>query len=219
MCGRFTLITPMNELVQRFRVEAPSKEWKARYNAAPTQELLIIPQDYPEKIVAARWGLVPHWAKDTSIGYKMINAKAETLAEKPSYKPLLGQKRCLVLADGFYEWKHVGKTKTPFRITKPDGKAFAFAGLYDDWKHDGETLRSFTIITTEPNPIMKPIHDRMPAILPAEKEQEWLTGESASALKLLKPFAGKLALQQVSEKVNIPANDDPSVLKGPQLLR
>jgi len=218
MCGRFTLITPMNELVLRFRAEAPTKEFKPRYNAAPTQELLIIPQDTPHKFSISRWGLIPHWAKDAKIGNKMINAKAETLLEKPSFKNLISGKRCMVIADGFYEWKKSGNTKIPYRISLPNNKPFAFAGLYEDWINEGKTIRTFTIITTAPNSQVKEIHDRMPVILPERNEKDWLTAEPLNAISLLNPFSKKLLVQEVSRKVNNPENDNPSILQSPNLL-
>jgi putative SOS response-associated peptidase YedK len=211
MCGRFTLMTPMDELVQRFRASKPLVQWTPRYNAAPTQDLLIITQEEPRRISVARWGLVPAWAKDVSIGSRMINARAETLAEKPAFKTLLAAKRCLVLADGFYEWK-AGPVKTPFLFQLRTQEPFAFAGLWDEWRHNGETLRTFTIITTDPNNLLKEYHNRMPVILPQQAEATWLTG-NGSVSELLKPFdADEMTSRKVSTRVNSPAAEGPELL-------
>lgn len=166
-----------------------------------------------------RWGLVPHWAKEEAIGYKMINARAETIAEKPSYRKSFERRRCLVLADGFYEWQKVDglKQKIPMRIMLKNKEPFAFAGLWDVWKKpDGGELRSFTIITTEPNDFMKAIHNRMPVILRQKDEEMWLDPDlkdTSKLLPLLVPFASKeMDAYEVSTIVNSPQNDDPQCI-------
>ncbi|HZU02168.1 MAG TPA: SOS response-associated peptidase, partial [Ktedonobacteraceae bacterium] len=166
MCGRYTLKHDIQAIAQEFHV-APSLQTVPRYNIAPTQEVISVLQNGEAHLELLRWGLIPSWAKEESIGSKMINARAETLAEKPSFKRLLHSKRCLVVADGFYEWKQEGRgPKTPMYITLKDDELFAFAGLWDAWKDaDGQVIRTCTIITTEPNELMASIHTRMPAIL------------------------------------------------------
>src|SRR6266568_7616624 len=154
MCGRFTLTIDISRVAQRFGV-APSIQVSPRYNVAPTQDVVTIMRNGTAHLDLLRWGLVPSWAKDASGGARMINARAETLAEKPSFKRLLHARRCLVVADGFYEWKQEHDGKTPMYITLKDQEPFAFAGLWDAWKSpEGQQVRTCTIITTEPNELM-----------------------------------------------------------------
>ena len=169
----------------------------------------------------ARWGLVPSWAKDPAIGAKLINARAETLAEKPSFKRALESRRCLVPADGFYEWARKGSRKIPHRFTLKDGGLFAFAGLRETWREPGGgLLESFTIVTTQANDLLKSVHDRMPVILRREDEPLWLdpkTGATAEVKGLLRPFpAEDMAAAEVSPLVNSPKNDGPACLAAPQ---
>src|SRR6266851_6872236 len=164
MCGRYTLTIDVKTIAETFGV-APTIETAPRYNIAPTQEVVSILSNGSVHLDWLQWGLIPSWAKDESIGSKMINARAETLAEKPSFKRLLRSKRCLVVADGFYEWRKENGSKTPMYITLKNGAPFAFAGLWDQWKNpEGQQVRSCTIITTEPNDVLVPIHNRMPEI-------------------------------------------------------
>src|SRR5512141_1460396 len=168
MCGRFTLTVDPAELKEQFDASFPEK-YAPRYNIAPTQAILAIPNDAKNAADFFLWGLIPSWAKDPAIGNRMINARGESLAEKPSYRGSYKYKRCLIPADGFYEWQAQPgtKTKTPHFIHLKNGKPFAFAGLWDEWQAaDGSPLRSCTIITTSPNPLMESIHNRMPVILP-----------------------------------------------------
>jgi putative SOS response-associated peptidase YedK len=187
-----------------------------RYNAAPTQSLPVILNEEPHAIQLLRWGLVPFWAKDPSIGNRMINARTETLAEKPSFRNALHKRRCLVLADGFYEWQQTAHGKVPMRITLESGEPFAFAGLWETWRSpEGATLRTFTIVTTEPNALLAPIHNRMPALLLPEHEQLWLDdhGHQEAWLDTLRPYpAERMVAYPVSPRVNSPANDDVSVV-------
>src|SRR5713226_6751736 len=164
MCGRFTLTHDINAVARAFHVPVPaSLQTGARYNIAPTQNVVTVISDGNVHLDLLRWGLIPSWAKEESIGSKMINARAETLAEKPSFKRLLRSRRCLIAADGFYEWRQENGSKTPMYITLKDGKPFAFAGLWDLWKSpDGEQIRSCTIITTETNELVATIHNRIP---------------------------------------------------------
>src|SRR5713226_7362206 len=174
MCGRFTLTIDIKTVAETFGV-APSLQASPRYNIAPTQEVVTILSNGSAHMEWLQWGLIPSWAKQESIGSKMINARAETLAEKPSFKGLLRSKRCLIIADGFYEWRQENGSKTPMYITLKDGKPFAFAGLWDLWKSpDGEQIRSCTIITTETNELVATIHNRIPAILSADAREHWL---------------------------------------------
>jgi putative SOS response-associated peptidase YedK len=212
MCGRFSIITL--DLEGRFNAKL-NFEIKPRYNIAPSEDVPIILNENPKEFIKAKWGLIPHWAKDEKIGYKMINARAETLQKRSAYKTQFKHHRCIIPADGFYEWKHVGSKKIPFRITKPNNSLFAFAGLYATWKD----LISFTIITTTPNSIVKPIHDRMPVILEKKDEETWLKENNTEKLqKLLKPTSQKLKTTQISDKINSSKNEGKDVLQIQQTL-
>lgn len=217
MCGRYTLIKKAEEIEKRFHVQVEQDSLQATYNAAPTQLLPVISNDNPQIAAYYKWGLIPFWAKDTAIGNKMINARAETLPEKPAFKKSLQRKRCLVIADGFYEWQKNGKAKQPYRITLKDESLFAFAGLWDEWKDEqGHSIRSFTIITTDPNQLMSSIHDRMPVILHPSAEQEWLADElkPEEALKILQPYdARQMLAYPVSTLVNSPSNNSKELIE------
>lgn len=211
MCGRISLAGTKEQFEDRFKVKAP--DYKPNYNAAPSQVLPVILDASPQVVTMCRWGLIPSWAKDEKVGYKMINARAETVQEKPAFSSLLKKSRCLVLADGFYEWKKECAGKTPFRITLKNGEFFAMAGLWSTWVKEGKEHRSFTVITTKANPQMVALHDRMPVILPKESEFEWLTVSADKVLGLLQPFKGKLTLYEVSPLVNSPRNNTVEVIK------
>jgi putative SOS response-associated peptidase YedK len=225
MCGRFTLTADADTLREAFALGESSAPTLAqlipRYNIAPSQPVAVVvaDSDGARKLEFFKWGLIPSWAKDPKIGYKMINARAETLAEKASFRAALKKRRCLVLADGFYEWKKDGKTKTPMHIQLKSGEPFAFAGLYEFWKPpDAEAfVKSCTLITTSPNSLMEKIHDRMPVILKPQAYDLWLTPGELSAeksLPLLKPFAAsQMKAARVSTLVNSPANDSPECIK------
>ncbi|HLA05960.1 MAG TPA: SOS response-associated peptidase [Anaerolineales bacterium] len=219
MCGRFTLTVDPAELEEKFGNYRFPKKFSPRFNIAPTQPVLAIPNDDKFKADFFIWGLIPQWAKDPSIGSRLINARGETLAEKPSFRGSLKYKRCLIIADGFYEWKAAQgrKTKTPYFIHMKDRKPFAFAGLWDSWNSpDGSLIRSCTIITTEPNDLMSMIHDRMPVILHPRDYAKWLdsTPQTPDQLKLLiKPFpADEMDAYPVSTLVNKPQNDLPELV-------
>lgn len=216
MCGRFTLKVDIKTVAETFGVP-PTVEVQPRYNIAPTQNVVTVMRNGSSHLAMLRWGLIPSWAKDASIGSRMINARAETLAEKPSFKGLLRSKRCLVVADGFYEWRQEGKGKVPMYITMKDGQPFAFAGLWDQWKSpDGEPIRTCTLITTEPNELMTPIHNRMPAILLPEAYEEWLDSDfhDEHALQhLLGPYpSDAMTARAVSKLVNNPKYDSPELI-------
>jgi putative SOS response-associated peptidase YedK len=214
MCGRFTLTVDPAKLQDAFTdIDFPAR-FAPRFNIAPTQPVLAIPNDGHNKADFFVWGLIPTWAKDPSIGNRLINARGETLAEKPSFRGSYKYKRCLIIADGFYEWKQQPgtKTKIPHFIHMQDRQPFAFAGLWDEWNSpDGSQLRSCTIITTEPNDFMAPIHNRMPVILPTDAYAKWLdtmpqTPENLNPL--IKPYpAEEMAAYPVSTLVNNPKND------------
>lgn len=213
MCGRYSITTPLEALTELFDVES-GLNLRPRYNVAPTQDVPVLRLgEAGRELTTMYWGLVPFWAKDKSIGAKMINARSETAAEKPSFRQAYAKRRCLIPADGFYEWKTEGKVKQPWRITMADGAPFAFAGLWESWKDKeaGETLVSCTILTTEANDALRPIHHRMPVILPRESYAQWL---AEPAQDLLKPWAGPaLEAFKVSRHVNNARNDDPDCLE------
>lgn len=219
MCGRFTLTVDPADLQEKFGEYTFPKKFAPRFNIAPSQPVLAIPNDEKFKADFFVWGLIPMWAKDPSIGNRLINARGETVAEKPSFRGSLKYKRCLILADGFYEWKAAQdrKTKTPYYIHMKDRKPFAFAGLWDSWNGpDGSAVRSCTIITTEPNELMTMIHDRMPAILHTRDYAKWLDPTPQTPdqlLPLIKPFpAESMDAYIVSTMVNKPANDSPELV-------
>lgn len=219
MCGRYAIVLAGDgSLQRRFSLEDLLDDPQTRFNVAPTQTLPVVVRNSPDRVEMMRWGLVPSWAKDASIGSRMINARAETVAEKPAFRRPLRSQRCLVPATGFFEWKRDGDGKVPHFIHLPDEPLFAFAGLYDTWRDpNGQTVQSYCIITTEPNAVMAPIHNRMPAILRREDEDEWLDPENTEPerlLSLLRPYpAHAMAAYPVSRMVNSPANDAPGVLE------
>ena len=220
MCGRFTLAISPEQLVASFPwLEVPEMP-PARYNIAPSQPVGVIPNDGKGRLDYFVWGLVPSWAKDPKIGNRMINARAETLAEKPSFRNAFKYRRCLILADGFYEWRKIpgNKTKIPTYIHLKDGKPFAFAGLWEEWNSpDGSQILSTTIITTEPNELVKPVHNRMPVILEESAYNKWLKpGESNTQelINLLRPYeASQMEAYPVSQMVNNPRNDHPNCIQ------
>jgi putative SOS response-associated peptidase YedK len=216
MCGRYSFAVLDALIKERFNVSVRSAVWKARYNCSPTQDLAVITNSNPDELQFFRWGLIPSWAKDAEIGSRMINARSETITEKPSFKAAFRAHRCLVPADGFYEWKREGKDKIPHRITMKDGSPFAMAGIWDKWvSPDGEIIHSFSILTTSPNELMKEIHDRMPVILHRQHEKTWLACTSdAELLGLLGPYpASEMKAYPVSKLVNNPKVDTPEVLR------
>lgn len=219
MCGRFTLTVELDVLFERFQMAYESDVWlPPSYNIAPTHKVLaVIRGEKGNKLGPLQWGLVPSWAKDPSIGAKMINARAETLHEKTSFKPLVQRNRCLVVADSFYEWKRDGNKKQPYRIQLKDGKPFAMAGLWSIWGKGAEKLATCTIITTSSNNLMAPLHERMPVILHPEEEKEWLNPHRSfsDVQPLLKPYSVEgMKLYPVSSKVNSAKNNDPELIQA-----
>src|SRR4051812_30295235 len=179
MCGRFTQRKPAERVKREFRLEeAPSIE--ARYNIAPTQDVLAIRRrDDGDEAVFLKWGLIPSWAKDASIGAKLINARSETVSEKPSFREAFKKRRCIIPADGFYEWQRTGGKKQPFFFQMRDERPFGFAGLWEKWRgEDGQMLETCTILTTEANEVLRPVHDRMPVILHTEDYELWLADDA-----------------------------------------
>lgn len=218
MCGRFTLTVDPKALMEHFDLKAADFAPQTRYNVAPTQTVAVVYDESPEVLASAQWGLIPSWSKDPSIGSRMINARAETLLEKPSFRNLVKKRRCLVLADSLYEWRtNEDGSKTPMRIMLKSHEPFGFAGLWDAWKTpEGEWLKTCTIITGEPNEIVAPIHNRMAVILPHGAERDWLNhdNEIGHTMSLLKPYpASEMVAYEVSKKINSPKNDEPSVLQ------
>ncbi|HBU81787.1 MAG TPA: SOS response-associated peptidase [Paenibacillus sp.] len=219
MCGRFTITDPIEEIMDRYYASiAEGFEYKPNYNAAPMQFIpTIIGSKDGNRLGSLRWGLVPNWAKDEKIGNKMINARAETLTEKPAFKRLLSSKRCIIPCSGFYEWKKDGSVKQPMRILMKDDSIFSLAGLYDTWiDPEGKKLSTCTIITTEPNRLMADIHDRMPVILRPQDEADWLNKEldKESVLRLLSPYeADEMIAYKVDSAVGNVRNNNEELIK------
>lgn len=219
MCGRFVLFSSLDEIVRAFDIAAPPAQVRTGYNIAPTQRVAVVrSQDGANLLEDMVWGLIPAWAKDRSIGARMINARAETLHEKPSFKRPLASQRCLVVADGFYEWRKVDGAKVPMFIRLTSRRPFGFAGLYDTWTSpSGEAVRSCTIITTAANDLVRPIHDRMPVILPRAVEADWLATEArpvGDLLQLLKPYPDQeMEAYPVARLVNSSQNDGPECIR------
>lgn len=226
MCGRFVSTTPPDQIAAYFEAEAPEALLDPSYNVAPTNDVYAVLSDGGVRHVDAfHWGLIPLWAKDAKIGSKMINARAEGLADKNAYKSAFKRRRCLIPADGFYEWRKrsdapAGAKKQPFFISRPDGEPYAFAGLWEVWRgadKDQEPLRSCAIITTEPNEVMATIHDRMPVILPASAWDAWLDRDNDDLEllgRLLVPADPALTvLRPISTEVNNVRNDGPQLLE------
>jgi len=221
MCGRFSIAKERDEIEDRFEIHIDPAMFTKNYNAAPSQILPIITNEEQEQASFHKWGLIPHWAKDETIGNKLINARGETIAEKPSFRDAAEKRRCLVITDGFYEWQRSGGEKQPYRITLADESLFTFAGLWESWKaEDGRDVRTFTIITTEPNELMKPIHNRMPVMLTPDNERVWISDESLEdVIHLLQPYDEKeMNAYPVTKKVNSPKNNDRSVMESDQQL-
>lgn len=218
MCGRFSRHHKPDEIAERFDVELIDFDFDPRYNIAPSQISPVIAFQSERKMMAAKWGLVPFWAKDPAIGNKLINARAETLAEKPSFKNALANRRCLIPADGFYEWQKKNKGPSqPYYVRLNGGGLFAFAGLWELWKNpEGGMLQTFTIITTEPNELIKTIHHRMAVILKPEDEGAWIDPENSvnDVLTLLKPYPAEgMEAYMVSRAINSPSTDNEALIE------
>jgi putative SOS response-associated peptidase YedK len=217
MCGRFTLTAPAETLARQFQAAEPSFDFEPRYNIAPTQEVPLVRQETNgpgREILLARWGLIPSWSKD---GKGFINARADTVADKPVFRSAFRKRRCLVPANGYYEWQKVGKAKQPYYIYLRDGQPFGFAGLWETWHApDGEVIESCSILTTDANELMRPIHDRMPVIVQPAHYDRWLdpVNQEVDALRsLMQPYpASAMAAHAVSTWVNNPRHEGPACI-------
>jgi putative SOS response-associated peptidase YedK len=216
MCGRYRLSRRKQLVEEYFGTDESQHEWSPRYNIAPTQPVPVIRQNPKEpvrEVSLVRWGLIPAWAKDSSTAARMINARSETAASKPAFRDALKSRRCLIPADGFYEWKRTGKAKQPYCFEVNEGELFAFAGIWDRWRDaSGKTIETCSILTTTPNAVTSTVHDRMPVILDPDCYDLWLDPgmrEVAVASEMLKPFDARLMRSYpVSSRINSVANDD-----------
>ncbi|TDL91872.1 SOS response-associated peptidase [Vibrio vulnificus] len=220
MCGRFTLFTDIEEIKERFDIQGSfDEEYHFSYNIAPSQSVLSVINDgVRNRLGYLRWGLIPFWAKDEKVGYKMINARAETIAEKASFRNAYKKKRCLIVADSFYEWKKTPERKIPMRIKLKNHAPFGMAGLWESWKSpEGISIYSCSVITTVPNELMTSIHDRMPVILKPEDEKDWLNpsiNDPAYLQQYLKSFdSEQMEAFEVSTDVNSPKNNSPNLIQ------
>lgn len=218
MCGRFVLISDVDALQLAFNLTDVPDVLPPRFNIAPLQPVAVITNTAPQELTLFRWGLIPFWAKDASIGASLINARAETAAEKPAFRAAFKRRRCLIPADGFFEWQKGERGKVPLFIHLRDRQPFAFAGLWETWfSPEGDEVRTCTILTTTPNRLMEPIHNRMPVILPADHYDTWLLPDEQPAdrlMPLLQPYdAAEMAAYPVSRFVNNPRNDTPECIE------
>jgi putative SOS response-associated peptidase YedK len=222
MCGRYTLTVPLSNLVDAFEVPPPEFDYLPRYNIAPTQQVPVVAQDEQgRRMGLLRWGLIPSWSKDPAMGSRLINARSETAAEKPAFRSAFQRRRCLVPADGFFEWKREGeggkRAKQPFWIHLASREPFAFPGLWERWDpEEGLPVHTFTILTTEASPAIRHIHPRMPVILPREGHEVWLDAarEVTELQDLLRPLPDALLrAYPVSTLVNSPRNDIPACIE------
>ena len=219
MCGRFSLTQPAY-IAAKFELDnfAPAEPefYEPRFNVAPTQRIVVIPTLDGQRVARRmRWGLVPSWAKDAKIGANLINARAEGIASKPAFRAAFKTRRCLIPADGFYEWQSGPRGKQPYRITLADGSMFAFAGLWERWRNPAtdESIESCCIVTCDTNELTAKYHNRMPVIIAAEDYDTWLTGTPEQALALLKPYpADEMRAYPVSSRVNSPKNDNAELV-------
>jgi putative SOS response-associated peptidase YedK len=219
MCGRYTLRTSGAKLAEAFGVEENLPLFEARYNVAPTQTMPVVrsrAEGGGRELARMRWGLVPSWADDKTIGNKLLNARSESVAKTPAFRAAFRKRRCLVPADGFFEWEKIGRQKHPFLISMSDGRPFAFAGLWETWHKGEEKLESFTILTTQANELLRPLHDRMPVILSPADYGAWLSTEEDPARlpALMHPYAGgDLKAYPVNPVVNSPKYDGPQCVE------
>ena len=218
MCGRYSLVANLQDLEKRFSFSSEGLSYQSRFNVAPTQAVLSITNNGSSNDARLmKWGLIPRWSKDTKMASSMINARAETIDQKVSFKEPFLKRRCLIPADGFYEWTRNNDQKVPMRITLKSGEPFGLAGLWETWlTNDADTITTFTIITTKANELMAPIHHRMPVILPRESEDIWLDPDNQDP-ELLKELlsqypSGEMEAYTVSTLVNSPSNDSPDVI-------
>ena len=217
MCGRYSFV-PTESIAARFDIQQAQLTLLPRYNVAPSQSMPVVVRNSPNRLVEMQWGLIPSWSKEPRAQFSTINARAETITKSPVFRGPFKSRRCLVPASGFYEWRQTGQGKQPYCIRLREGDLFAFAGLYDVWRDgEGNELYSYTVITTTPNDLVAPIHNRMPVILRQEDEQVWLDNEADSArlLALLVAYpADKMEAYPVSRAVNSPANEGAELLQS-----
>ncbi len=224
MCGRFTLTKKSGDIADLFEFFGVTVEEEPSYNIAPGQDISVLLKDHKPCIEKFRWGLIPHWSDEPKSRYSMINARAETLMEKPAFRNLIRERRCAVIADGFYEWQKSGKRKIPVYIKLRSGKVFAFAALWDLWTSSSgnEIIKSCTIITTTPNELLKDIHNRMPVIMDRESVEEWISVErfqQDKLLSLLKPYpSGDMEFYEISNYVNYYGNNSPECIRPVKLF-
>ena len=215
MCGRYSFSALAKEVEERFHVKIDGSTWRVRYNCAPSQQLAVITDQNPTEISYQRWGLIPHWSKDPIIGNKLINARLETAHEKPAFSESFVGRHCLVLSTGFYEWKKTGSLKQPQFIRLKNHPIFTMAGIWDRWQSpQGSYVDSFSILTTEPNSLMRTIHNRMPVILTPSAEKQWLTTQDPIMMKKLVVPIPSEAMEAfpVSNRVNSPAAEGPELI-------
>ncbi len=216
MCGRFTIHSRPEEVESRFHVTIDRDRYEPTYNAAPGKVLPVITNLEPKRLSFFKWGLVPYWAADPKVGNRLINARAETLLDKPSFRSAVKQRRCLIPVNGFYEWRRKGTGKQPYYITLDNRKLFVLAGLWEVWQDSsGKILKTFAIITVPPNKFMQTIHNRMPAILALDNERLWLQETfNKDLLTLLQPYSHTpLTAHPVSQRVNTPSQDDHDLIQ------
>ncbi|MFW9953946.1 MAG: SOS response-associated peptidase [Candidatus Thorarchaeota archaeon] len=211
MCGRFSLLTNVKAIIERFGIGEPEVRPQPRYNIAPAQMISVVVNGANRRLTSMKWGLVPSWARDEKIGQKLINARAETILAKPPFRVAIKKRRCFILADGFFEWQRIGKLKRPMYIRLKSREPFAFAGIYEIWKTpENRLIHSCAIITTTPNDILQPIHNRMPVILSRDNEKQWLDISIEKAdeiVEMLKPYpSSEMEAYEVSTFVNSPSN-------------
>lgn len=221
MCGRYTIRTSLQKIIEAMSpvlAKIDPQLFQPRYNVAPTQDVPAVRlSDQGRELLPLRWGLVPHWAEDPSIGNRMINARGETADQKPAFRDAFRKRRCLIVADGFYEWKKTSEGKQPFFIHMRDDSPFAFGGVWARWSRDRDMIESCTLFTTTPNSLMRPLHDRMPVIIAKEDYARWLNPDTSpdEATSLLKPFpADAMEARPVSRRVNSPSVNEATCIEG-----
>ncbi len=215
MCGRFQLSVTGKMISERYKVEVYDEMYSPSYNCAPYQYLPVITNENSNKLSFFRWGLIPNWSNDEKIGIKLINARGETIDKRPAFKNSFEQRRCIIPANGFYEWKK-DKFKTPYRFYLKNEMIFSMAGLWERWKSpEGKVIETFTIVTTESNELIKPVHNRMPVILNRETEKVWISENDTNILKeLIKPFsASEMSGYRISDKINSVRNNGETLIK------
>jgi len=216
MCGRYGFAKSKDQIKKRFNIERVPENLPLLYNISPSQNAPIILNKFPNEVALCKFGLVPSWSKEEKSNYSLINARAETIMEKPTYKRLIKSQRCLVLADNFFEWKKVGDKKIPYRIFLKNDEPFAMAGIWDAWGKDEKKFYSFSIITCASNKLVAPIHDRQPIILDPEDESKWLQDDTPMnfILSMLRSYpADKMDAYPISNLVNSPSNNSPDIIK------